>query len=146
MILRIDKVRSSVFETGRLMRRIATAFSGDVRAHVDESPHRFFERVRDIPYQADPDGMEFLQRPAITLANGGPGGDCDDKSIVLGAFFHENRIPYHFIAASRSATGPLHHVWVLAKIDRKWENFDCTYAWNSVNQLIGSWPLAKIIG
>lgn len=146
MILQLHKTPGNVMVTGRLMRRMAIAFAGDVNAYLTESPFQFFERVRAIPYRADPEGMEFLQRPAITLAKSGPGGDCDDKSIVLAAYFFSCNIPFHLIAASRKANGPLHHVWVIAYIDGKWHDFDCTYAWNSPGETIGTWPLKKVIG
>lgn len=146
MFLLTGKAKRGVFTTGRLMRRLSVVFAGDVLPYVAESPLQFYERVRNIPYREDPDGMELVQRPALTLASRGLGGDCDDKMICMGAYFYQLGIEYRFVAAKRNPNGPLHHTWIQAYIEEKWQDFDCTYAWNDATQRIGHWHHITVIG
>lgn len=146
MFLYIGKAKRGVMSTGTLMRRVAIAFASDVTRYVTMSPLQFYEKVRSLPYREDPKEMEFLQRPAYTLAGLGAGGDCDDKAIVMGSFFHLNKVKFRFIAAGRNKNGPLHHTWVQAYIGNEWVDFDPTYAWNAAGVRIGEWPLTRVIG
>ncbi len=146
MHLLIGKAKRGVYTTGRLMRRIAITFASDVVPYLTLSPLQFYERVRDIPYRGDPDQLEFLQRPAITLSGKGAGGDCDDKAIALASYYSMNRVPFRFVAGSRKVNGPLHHVWVQVYIEGRWVDLDATYAWNEMGVLNGEWPKQVVIG
>jgi transglutaminase-like putative cysteine protease len=146
MQLLIGKAKRGVYTTGRLMRRIAISFASDVVPYLTLSPLQFYERVRDIPYREDPNQLEFLQRPAITLSGRGPGGDCDDKAIALASYYFLNGVRFRFVAGSRKVNGPLHHVWVRVYIEGRWSNLDATYAWNSMGELVGEWPKQIVIG
>lgn len=146
MFLLAGKAKQGVFTTGRLMRRISVAFSDDVVPYVTWSLLKFYEKVRALPYQEDPASLEFLQRPSITLALAGPGGDCDDKAICMGAFFYLQKIPYRFVAASRSFDAPLHHTWCQGYIEGSWLDCDPTYAWNALGERVGPWPKVVVIG
>ena len=139
------KIRD-VFETGRLMRRIGTAFSGDTRPYLHMGLNGFFEHVRKIPYHKDPVNMEFLQRPTVTLKSQGPGGDCDDKAICMLAFCRESGITAKILAAGRFHGYPLHHTWIQGYIDGEWQDLDPTYAWNSIGERIGKWEREVLIG
>lgn len=140
------KAKKGVFSTGRLMRRLSVAFAGDVDPYLTLSLPAFYARVRDVPYRRDPASMEFLQRPAVTLAGTGPGGDCDDKAVALAAYLCRQGIPYRFVAAGRDRRNPLHHTWVQAKLEGEWVDLDPTYAWNSPGQRIGRWEKIIVIG
>lgn len=89
-----------------------------------------FDLLKNIPYQADPPDREHLQRPFYTLNEMGEGGDCDDKAIAAGAWAFLRRIPFRFVAVSKSPEKELHHVFVEMYINGKWEPFDPTYAFN----------------
>lgn len=141
-----SKAKQGVKTTGRLMRRLAVVFSGDVMPYVTLSLQAFYDKVRNIPYHEDPKGIELVQRPALTLNGQGLGGDCDDKAICMAAYLHLHDIKFRIVAAGRDLNGPLHHTWVQGYINGKWSDLDPTYQWNSLGQRIGRWDKFKVIG
>jgi hypothetical protein len=88
---------------------------------------QFFDYIKNIPYNPDPKGREYLQRPLFTLMGDRPGGDCDDRAICVGAMAVLNRQPFNFVAMSRFADKPFHHVATNVRIGGKWVHIDPTY-------------------
>jgi hypothetical protein len=74
-LLRTGKLKN-VFQTGTLMVRLSLRYCKDVAPFMHMSLPEFFEHVKMIPYNRDPAGTEFLQRPYFTLKAESPGGDC----------------------------------------------------------------------
>ncbi len=122
----------NVRQTGAEMARLAVAFREDMLPYANLGPQGVFDLLSGIPYHADPDSVEFLQRPYYTLSRSGGGGDCDDKAICVGAWASLNRYPFRFVAVSKSKAEPLHHVFAEIKIAGAWVPFDCTYVFNTL--------------
>lgn len=119
-----------VRQTSVQMYRLARQYASDVADIATLPILAAFDRVRSIPYGRDPDGLEYVRRPAFSrmqLGRGGP--DCDDKAVVMGAVAHLKGIPFRFVAGARTP-GPLHHTWPQLLLGGKWINFDPTYSYN----------------
>lgn len=91
-------------------------------APPDEAAARLFFFVRDrIQNMPDPDGIEWLQAPHVTLVS--PVGDCDDKALLLAAFFVAVGIPVRYVAIGPRSP-KLSHVYVEGQIAGRWWAFD----------------------
>jgi transglutaminase-like putative cysteine protease len=117
------------------MVRLASRYFQDVASFAGMTPNSFFDYVKKIPYNRDPHQTEFLQRPYYTIAGNRPGGDCDDKAIVSGAYAVCNNIPFRFKAMGRYNDKPLHHVATDLFLNGNWVHFDPTY----VDQVFGKY-------
>lgn len=86
--------------------------------------HRF---VRDrIRYVKDIKGVETLQSPEKTLEIGQ--GDCDDKSVLVGALLESIGHPVRFKAIG-FIPGVFSHVLPETKIGSKWIAVETTEPW-----------------
>lgn len=106
----------------------------DVSRFATMSIRQFYDKVRDLPYRADPKGNEFIQRPSSTLHGWSLWRDCDDKAILLGAYAKAAGIKYRIaIGGSKAVQGPngvtypFHHVWPEFFLLGKWFPMDATY-------------------
>jgi transglutaminase-like putative cysteine protease len=128
-----------VHQTGKAMHRLAREYSFDMAPFASLSITELFDKIKNIPYVADPPGHELVQRPKFTLSRG---GDCDDKAVTAAAYFINRGIPYRFVAIGQGGknprTGkiPLTHVFVEYNIGGKWLVFDATYSYNILGQQI----------
>lgn len=116
------------------MYRLSRQYAQDMAPLATLSATEVFEVLRRIPYVPDPKGVEFLKRPYYTLRSMGPGGDCDDKAIAVGAWAHLRKIPFRFLAVSRHPFKPLHHVFAEVKMLGGWQSMDPTYLHNTYGQ------------
>ena len=121
---------TDVKQTAFNMYRIAYAWRDDMAAYASLSLNELFTLLKNIPFNADPDDTELLQRPFYTLNQLGRGGDCDDKAICAGAWCHLNRLPFRFIAVAVTPATELHHVLTEIYYRGQWIEFDPTYAFN----------------
>lgn len=92
-------------------------------------PIEYYKFVRNKTYI--PDGfnsknqaLEILSRPKYLLENKSPSCDCDDKTVLLGAYFEANSIPWQIAV---SGIGEPQHVFPIALIDGQVKVFDATY-------------------
>ncbi len=131
-------------QTATEMYRIAFAWAEDMAPYVTLSLQELFDFLKSIPFHADPDDMELLQRPWYTINEAGQGGDCDDKMICVGAYCHLRGIPFRFVAVSRDQT-PLHHVLTELYIQGHWQIFDPTYAFNVLGRPDSIYPQRVIL-
>jgi hypothetical protein len=97
IVAKLNKITETelkdVKQTIREMFRLATQYKNDVRHLKHLNLYQFYHFLRDkVKYVPDPEGIERLQRPSITILYG---GDCDDKSIVAMAYFELNGLDYH---------------------------------------------------
>jgi hypothetical protein len=84
-------------QTIKEMFRLAQEYKDDVRHFKHLNLYQFYHFLRDkVKYRPDPDGIERLQRPSLTILYG---GDCDDKTIVAMSYFELNGIPYRLAVA-----------------------------------------------
>lgn len=74
--------------------------------------------VRDqIRYTMDPDDIELVQSPEVTLSNSS--ADCDDKSVLLAALLLSLGHPCRFVAVGFGGE-PFSHVLVESKVGDAW--------------------------
>jgi hypothetical protein len=129
--------------TGKLMVQLAAKHYRDVAGLGHLSPPEFFDHMRKIPYNRDPAGEEWLQRPYYTLRGDTPGGDCDDKAICCGSYAVLCGYPFRFVAMGKYSDKPLHHVATDMLINGSWTHVDPTYH----DQIFGKYlfPPARIM-
>lgn len=112
MILTKNKLRD-VRQTGDEMRRLVQNYYTDLGAWLSVPFLQFYEYVCNLPYIPDPDNVEFISRPALTIdPNFSIARDCDDKSVLLGAWWQGKGEKKRFVASSTRPTGQLHHVFL----------------------------------
>lgn len=141
--------------TGYRMHKMVAKHYQDMSPWASESLLEIFDRIKSIPFQADPPGMELIKRPKYTMEQIGPGGDCDDKSIALAAWAVLNSIPYNFLGVGRKIPGKkyarnekilLTHVFPIVKIDGTWIIADATYSFNVLGYNLGNYDRIEVLG
>lgn len=108
------KPLGSVFETGAQMKRLSTQYFTDLLPFKRFSLPQFFDYVCKLPYIPDPNGIEFIQRPAASLSKDAKHRDCDCKAIAIGSFLILQGLGkrFRFVATSKKIDQALHHVLV----------------------------------
>lgn len=126
-------------QTGNAMKSLVEKFSGDLEnifikkngrlIRVTALPlNEYFDLVRKIPYRRDMKPVEVVARPAHIFKYKTLGMDCKKKSILMGSWLREKKIPFRFIASSRRPDRRIHHVFPQGFLKGKWENLDATYS------------------
>ncbi len=134
-----------VQQTASEMYRLAYAWKEDMAPFASLSLPELFDRLKNLPWRADPEGTELLQRPWYTMNQVGLGGDCDDKAIAVGAYCHLAGFPFRFVAVSRSPNSDLHHVYTEIMIKGSWLIFDPTYAYNVLGRPMGDYAKRLVL-
>lgn len=102
---------TNVNQTAEEMRRLVCNYYADLGPWLAVPFIEFYHHVCNLPYVADPPGVETVSRPAYTLnANYCP-RDCDDKAVLVASWWHGNGEPVRFVASSTKPNGRLHHVF-----------------------------------
>lgn len=114
-------------QTGRAMYSLAVSFADDLGTLAGEKLSKFYNRVKNIPYQRDPKGLETIARPGLLLKEF-PSLDCKKKAILMAAFFRKNKKPFRFVAVSEIPSKKIHHVFVQVFLRGQWRNVDATYS------------------
>lgn len=127
----------NVEQTATAMYGLAYKWRHDMAPYASMSLPELFTTLKNIPYNADPQHTEVLQRPWYTMNGLGHGGDCDDKAIATGAYCHLNGRPFRFVAVSKHPKKPLHHVYPEINVNGEWLIFDPTYAYNVLGRPMG---------
>lgn len=130
-----EMLTGGVKQTGAVMHRLVEDYFLDMTPFISEPVTEVFKFIANIPFLADPEGHELVQRPKFTLQFG---GDCDDKAVAMAAYLKLRGIKYRFRAVGvkvpGKATIPLTHVWTEAIISTNWVILDCTYSHNVYGQ------------
>lgn len=111
--------------------RLASEYQTDVVPGKLTSLRNIFDRVRTVPYRTDFDSCgedECLKRPAFGLIE----GDCDDKTIIAGAYFNRLGIPWRVKTVSYNSEGEMQHVYPEVLLSGQWMPFDATYSRNKL--------------
>lgn len=130
-------------ETVSQIFRLAREYYRDLIPYTKFKPQEFFTVIQKMPYVRDPEGIEFINRPKISLALAGTGHpfDCDDRAVLSLAYFkalnevnaifgrveqYETRI---VVTGRRSLP---HHVYIEYRQigNPEWIPFDPTYPQN----------------
>lgn len=133
MRLTINKNPESYELTVREVFRMAREYKNDVLEFPEMRGDVFeaYNYVRSLPYVEDPKGIEFVTRPSQTLWKGWAGPrDCDDKTLALGAYAEQNKIPWRAVVcgASDIPEHNPHHIYPEFKLNGVWVAMDATYA------------------
>lgn len=105
---------NSVYQTGEKMRRLVNDYYTDLGAWLDVPFFDFYRYVCNLPYIPDPENVEFISRPELTLdPNFTIARDCDDKSVLLACWWNcpGHDMKKRFVASSTKPNGKLHHVF-----------------------------------
>ena len=100
---------TSLYLTGSKMLYMVKTYWHDIGIMVDWDFERYYRYIADLPYIADPKGIEALQRPKIGLSSEAYFRDCDDKAILIGSWCYGNSVPFRFIACSYEKKDRPHH-------------------------------------
>lgn len=140
MILTTDKLRN-VYQTGDQMRRLVKDYYLDLGEWLDAPFIDYYRYVCDLPYISDPDGVEFVSRPRLTLdPNFSLARDCDDKAVLLACWWNGHGDKKRFVASSTKPNGKLHHVFMQLESGLF---LDATYPRNK--NFVGFYPYFKKI-
>jgi hypothetical protein len=124
-----------VHQTGSEAARLVDSYHKDIGTLKTWPLKKFFHLVKRLPYLADPKGQEFISRPKASLNPRAKYRDCDDKAILMGAWFKSNNVPCRFLAVSTNPKNPrkLHHCVIEAQtaLNGDWEIYDPTYPQNN---------------
>lgn len=120
-----------IYQTGAKMRQFVKKYHSDVK-HLDAlSIEECFYLIANLPYIADPEDGEYIQRPKATLSDEAFFRDCDDKCITLGACLYRRGVPFQFVAVSEDPMEEIHHVVIYADLGEMGSHFlDATYPEN----------------
>lgn len=106
------------------------------------NPKEFFEFIRSLPYVKDPKGIEFVNRPKISILLSGTTHpfDCDDRTVLSLSYFilrntlnkiqgKEPEYQYRIVVVGRNQKP--HHIYMEYKTEKSnWIPFDPTYPHN----------------
>lgn len=88
---------------------------------------RFFDFVaNEVRYVNDPPGEELIMRPLYLLKI--RKGDCDDKTVLFGAYLKMRGIPFGYSLVSQSIIKNYHHVFPFVLFHGRRLDVDATYA------------------
>jgi hypothetical protein len=132
--LKLKRLRN-VEQTGAEMERLVRTYSCDVADLDNLNIFKMFRYVANLKYIADPMGIELVQRPKFVRSKKARFRDCDDKSILLGAWLYRRKIPFRFIAVSTKPNKKLHHVLIECRFKNGSKKYlDATYPQNKIFQ------------
>jgi hypothetical protein len=125
------------FQTARKMHALVERYYRDLdfvelngQSVGELALEKFFDLVKNIEYQLDPEPLEVVARPYYIFKYRSHGMDCKKKSILIGAWCRMNNIQYRFMGSSNRPDGDIHHVFPMAKIGGRWRVVDATYPEN----------------
>lgn len=124
-----------VHQTGQQMRRLACRYCADLGRWLDVPFLQYYRFICRLPYVPDPPNIETVSRPLFTLNVNYAPRDCDDKAVLLAAWFHAHGDKVRFVASSTRPDKMLHHTFL------QMQNglfLDATYSYNS--DFVGFYP------
>jgi len=116
----------SLDATLQTVERLSKEYFTDMMPFINYSLDSFFKFVsQNIQYVPDPDGLERVCRPGVTLKAGF--GDCDDKTVLCLAFFLLKKISCGYSIISNSPNKSYHHIFPFILIQNIKFDYDATY-------------------
>jgi hypothetical protein len=138
--MKINLYNLTLEKTLQEVERLSKKYCTDLEPLRDLNLKQIFEYVsKKIEYKKDPEGIELVKRPGITLRQGN--GDCDDKTVVVLAYCYLKGIPAGYSIVGSS--GSYHHIFpfILNSKNEKFD-FDATYNYNVYGQKT-NWLIRK---
>ena len=114
-MLRYEQL-GSVYKTGDRMKYLVNRYYTDLNNFKNWKTKSFYQFVCLLPYLADFNGKETVQRPKYSLNKNAVCRDCDDKMILFGGFLkmknysYVNPVLFRFCAVSTKPFKNVHHV------------------------------------
>lgn len=88
---------TDITQTIKEMFRLAIQYKDDLEPFRNLNLYQFYNFLKNkVKYVKDPEFIEKLQRPLLTILYG---GDCDDKTIVAMSYFELKNLKYRLAIA-----------------------------------------------
>jgi len=142
----IDRMREMV-KRGKISPTIISAASTIIRNAANKDYFSEAEQIfnfvkQNIRYTRDPEGVELVQAPWITLKRGQ--GDCDDQATIVAALAAAIGMQTGFEAIRGSAQTPdeFTHVYAVIRTNKGWRAADTTvdeaqFGWRPTSGVFG---------
>lgn len=118
-------------ETVGEIARLARIYQTDAARFLNMDPQTVFRYVADLPYHRDPPGQETVARPIYLLQPDWTPRDCDDKTVLIGAWAELHGLPWRIVVSSKRDDKRPHHVFPEVKLPGLgWTPMDATYPKN----------------
>lgn len=125
----VTRTIRTLIETGRknpAIREFAAGITGRIDGRqVDQLAQMIFAWIRkNIRYIYDPNGVEWIQAPEVTLKN--RIGDCDDFTVLAGSLLESIGIRTQFNLVKTNGSDQFSHVFLSywSPLKKKWIAFD----------------------
>jgi hypothetical protein len=120
--------------------RLVKTYYEDCRRFKEMNINEIFDFIKNIPYKADPHGIEFVRRPAKMLeANS---GDCDDKTVLFLACLKIKGIACGYSIVKGQGKQFFHHIFPFMVHGNKIIDLDATYPQNIIG-MKKNWSMRK---
>lgn len=125
-------------ETVKQIFRMAKMFREDLIGRA-ANVFTLYDFVRSLDYRDDPKDAEVVSRPKYTMRKDWTGPrDCDDKTLIFGAWAELHRIKWRVVCAGTSPEpeeNP-HHIYPELLIGGNWLTCDATYPQCNIGELL----------
>lgn len=125
----VTRTIRTLIESGRknpAIREFAAGITGRIDGRqVDQLAQMIFAWIRkNIRYMYDPNGVEWIQAPEVTLQN--RIGDCDDFTVLAGSLLESIGIRTQFNLVKTNGSDQFSHVFLSywSPLQKKWIAFD----------------------
>ena len=109
-------------ELGKQVEQFSAAYKAKDPRQQREKLHQLWKWVRrEIPYIADPDGMQIIKHPARTYEDAmqGRGSDCKSMTVFVRFVLYNLGIPHYIRFASYVRSNRVQHVYTVAIVGGK---------------------------
>lgn len=140
-IRRTEKPLKHWKETVRVIGDFAIRYQADAFPLLGMDAPTVFRFVADLPYVADPIGKETVSRPLYTLDPSYEPRDCDDKTVLIGAWAEMHGHPWRIVVVGKGNRP--HHVFPEVFLAGDWIPMDATYSKNEIGVYPRKWKFRK---
>lgn len=124
--MKVNRYEKTLSNIAAYVEILIKRYAGDLKSCKNVGLYQFFRFVADdIKYVPDPKGNELILRPGLIVKRGS--GDCDDKTVLLGAYLYMKRIPFGYSLVSNSTVRNYHHIFPFIIHQGKRLDVDATY-------------------
>ena len=117
----------------------ADKYKDDIPENLVSLPlEKYYKFLKNIPYVPDGfdpktgEGIEVLHRPSYLLNGSSLSCDCDDKTVLAGAYANKNKIPWGLGVSGKKQP---EHVFPIFYLNKNSLIFDGTYPENDLGNL-----------
>lgn len=118
-------------DTLEVIKNFAFKYTGDTDKFKNIPIRDFFKYVAcKIKYVKDPEGIELVQRPLVTMKR--RKGDCDCKATLFLSYLINKKIPCGVSIVSEKKNKNYHHIFPFIFNNNKIYDIDATYCKNII--------------